>query len=424
MVMGLDREVKIGFVPPRELSFRPTGDGENSPVENFIQGMGFDSPNTFWTVYSHILLSEAERRPTPAVEGETTHTMKDSFPDPFALLNMLAHVTQYAELFTSVIVAPQMALGDLTSRIAAIANLSRGRFRFGGASGWSLDEFKGLGVGDRFDHRGKFFEEQIPILKRLLSGEVVDITIEREKIQGMGINPAANYPVPFWLGGGLGSLDDHRTIEVLERIAEWSDGYMPLGNVGPFLERRPILFEMLDKHGRDITHFGVMGRVTLARKSLGKCVDDYLAWKDAGATHILLTTFGQDRKDWQFHRDLIREFLGATRWIHSPDEGINKTFSRADGWPAPKEFSLGGDSRELMYFFLQEEIDPRFLEGRLKELGYELHSWSGQTEVRLSPYKEEAPFTITRSYLDRNDKFVMIAQQGTREDRIAVFYEK
>jgi len=284
---------KIGLVPPRELSFVPAADGSDAPLVKFMKNALVDIPMNYWAVYEHTLLTAAEVFESEPAIGETRHRIDASFPDPITLLTLLSQITHYNELFTAVMIATQIPVAKLARQAADIANLSKGRLTLGMASGWSEKESEGLGVGAQFHHRGDIFEQKIPALEMMLTGIPVNLEIAEEKIVNMGINPKANYPIRIGIGGGLGNLDNPHTLAVLERAAKFGDLWMPMGEIGPFLERKPIVEEFLTKYGRDLEKFGYMGRVTLGRKTLDECVDDLLAWIKAGVTHVTLTTAGQ-----------------------------------------------------------------------------------------------------------------------------------
>ena len=121
-------------VPSKELPLAARyEDFDISPLEYFIAELVFDWPGAFAAVYHHTVL-RSERLPHTEPKhrkGETRYKMQTPFPDPFAILNMLARSTTHTELFTAVLVSPQLQTAPLAQQIAAIANLSNGRFSVG-----------------------------------------------------------------------------------------------------------------------------------------------------------------------------------------------------------------------------------------------------------------------------------------------------
>lgn len=326
------RSPKLGLVPPaKEVSFTsPTAEKE-SDLMSIVERWP-DAPSFFLAVYHHTILAEEMRPHTAPAVGETRYKSDTSFPDPIALLSVLARAKTSNGLFTAVMVAPQLATAALAQQIAAIANLSHGRFSFGAGVGWNQSEYDALGMGHRFKNRGKFLNQQLPAIQMMLTGKTVNLEIgEDERIDRMSINPGTNYNVPFWIGG----LSD----AALERAAFYGDGWMPLGNIEPFVELKPKILKLLKKNERDPKKFGFMGRVTLGTKNVDEAVKDFLKWIDAGATHVVLTTTNADapNPDPAHHRTLISQFLTETRWIRHPEDGNfgeifgNEVFTVPDG---------------------------------------------------------------------------------------------
>ncbi len=304
---------RLGLVPPtKEVSSIPSEfHGEKKSDILRLVGRWPDAPPFFLAVYHHTTLSEEMQPSIPPRQGETRYTSITPFPDPMTLLAQFAQEKKHNELFTAVMVAPQLQTPTLAQQVAALANLSEGRFRFGVGVGWNEAEYRAVGMEDRFHRRGKILNLQIPAIEMMLTGRVVNLTIGSEKIDNMAINPHSQHEVPIWVGG--------LSVQALERAAIYGNGWMPLGDVGPFIEGKQILLRLLETNRRAVEHFGFMGRITLGTKTIEACVDDYLAWIDAGVTHIALTTTGQGNPNWEHHSDLIYQFLKATRWIRYAD---------------------------------------------------------------------------------------------------------
>ncbi len=412
---------KIGLVPPRELSFFPGLDGSDSPLESFMKSALIDAPGYYWAVYDHALLTATEVFNSLPASGESRHRIDSSFPDPIALLTLLSQITTHNELFTAIMIATQIPVAKLARQSADIANLSRGRFTLGLAPGWSEQEAEGLGVGKEFHNRGSLMEQKIPALEMMLTGIPVNLEIGKEKIHSMGINPKAYYPIKIGIGGGLGPLKNPHTLEVLKRVAKFAEMWMPMGEIDPFLERKPIIEEYLAQYGRNLEDFEYMGRVTLGRKPLDDCVDDLLAWKKAGATHVTLTTVGQGNGDWKFHNNLVRNFMKATQWIRFPEKNFAKAFSLAGGYLAPDKFSLGGPG-EFQYGYLQKEVNPRFLILRLTELGYLPEAMDGQEEIKLA-WQGETAFIRGATFRGPGGDRVGIFERHVNGREVAVFHE-
>lgn len=423
MVERVLRVPKIGVVPPRELSFLPDSRGE-IPLVEFMRGAIPDHSSFFWAVFQHILLTAGNTFSSEPYKGETRHNIESSFPDPFGLLTVLSQITSKNDLFTAVIPATQMPLGDLAQRYASISNLSNGRLWAGLAAAWSEDEHKALGYGDIFHHRGEILDQKIPALEMVLSGIPVNLHIGREHIRNMGINPGTKHRVRICIGGGLGPLDNPNTISVLRRAAMYGDMYMPMGDVGPFIERKPIILKYLEEFGRNPSDYGFMGRITLGRKPIDECVDDLLAWIKAGATHVALTTVGQMNGDWKFHQSLVSDFLAASEWIRNPNENIEKTikdFTNGYYRIAPEETITTKERGLYRYSYLKREINSRFLDLRLRQLGFDSVGLEGEPREVFLIYHEDMAFRERVRYRLGDQELIVFDRSKEREETV-LFY--
>jgi len=267
-----------------------------------------DAPPYFIAVYHHTILPTEARNHTPPREGETRYTAETPFLDPIVLLTALAQETSECQLFTTVLIAPQMQTVNLAKQAADLANISKGRLNLGLGVGWSQAEMDSLGMN--FNTRGKRLNAQIPLLELLWTGKKVTHQIDQENINGMALNPIPKHDIPIWVGG----LSD----AALERAAKYADGWMPLENAQTIIKNIPLLIQYLEIYERNLEEFKIMGRVPLGMQPLSKCVEDFLKLKEAGITHVALTTTGKQLDDWSDHRTLIIEFLKATEEFRRP----------------------------------------------------------------------------------------------------------
>jgi alkanesulfonate monooxygenase SsuD/methylene tetrahydromethanopterin reductase-like flavin-dependent oxidoreductase (luciferase family) len=143
---------------------------------------------------------------------------------------MAAGATQRIRLMTSVVIGPTRETTLLARQAATIDVLSGGRLTLGLGIGVRENDY--LATGFDFHRRGRRAEEQLPILRRLWSGENLS--------GGMGaIGPrSANTNGPELLIGGY-------VPAIVQRIAKWGDGYMAPGGGEP---------ESLLKIWRQINH--------------------------------------------------------------------------------------------------------------------------------------------------------------------------
>src|SRR5437764_7169333 len=93
------------------------------------------------------------------------------YPNYDALITLTASaaVTQRIRLMTTVLLAPLHNVGILAKQAASLDALSGGRLTLGVGVGGREDDFRAAPAS--FHERGKRFEEQLAILKRVWSGE-------------------------------------------------------------------------------------------------------------------------------------------------------------------------------------------------------------------------------------------------------------
>ena len=144
---------------------------------------------------------------------------KDSFHETFVTLGFLAAVTRTIGLSTGILIAPQRQTGVIAKQAAEVDMLSGGRLRLGIGVGWNHVEYAALGVD--WKTRGARQAEQVEVLRRLWSGELVSFTGRFHDLQDVSIvPPPVQRPIPIWFGGSSDA--------VIRRAARLGDGWMPI----------------------------------------------------------------------------------------------------------------------------------------------------------------------------------------------------
>ena len=119
---------------------------------------------------------------------------------------------------TGVVIAPQRQTALLAKQAAEIDLLTNGKFRLGLGIGWNFVEYEAL--GEDFTNRGRRFEEQIELMRRLWAEPVFDYEGRWHTITAAGINPLpVQRPIPIWIGASAE--------RALRRAAELADGFFP-----------------------------------------------------------------------------------------------------------------------------------------------------------------------------------------------------
>jgi alkanesulfonate monooxygenase SsuD/methylene tetrahydromethanopterin reductase-like flavin-dependent oxidoreductase (luciferase family) len=138
--------------------------------------------------------------------------------EPLITLAAAAAVTQRARLMTTVLLATTRNAGVLAKQAASLDALSSGRLSLGLGIGAREDDF--LVAGEPFRNRGRRFEEQLALMKRIWAGEP-----PLEGIAPVGPKPVQANGPEVLLGG--------YTPQAAERVARWANGYIAGGSSDP-----------------------------------------------------------------------------------------------------------------------------------------------------------------------------------------------
>lgn len=182
-------------------------------------------------------------------------------PDPVVGLAVAAGRTTRLKLGTSVLVLPGRNPALLASELATLDRLSDGRL---------LPAF-GLGVADPAEQqafgvergeRAAWFDEALPLIRRLWTEDDVDHTGARFSYRGLTVRPRpVQSPPDVWLGGLAPSE--------LRRVGRLGDGWLPsFCTPADVAERRKVVEEAAADAGREIDpeHWGAL--VLYARRAV------------------------------------------------------------------------------------------------------------------------------------------------------------
>ena len=164
-----------------------------------MEQLGFDS---LW-VWDHILLG-----------------VEPSFPiiESLTLLTAIAARTRTIKLGTGILVLPLRNPVVLAKQLSSMDQLSGGRLIMGMASGWYKREFDAVGVP--YEKRGKIMDENLSILKRFWTEDMVkgDYSFHRIPAGVMFPKPVQKPRPPILIGGYVD--------RVLQRAAVAGDGWL------------------------------------------------------------------------------------------------------------------------------------------------------------------------------------------------------
>lgn len=174
-------------------------------------------------------------------------------PDPLIGLAVAAGRTTKLKLGTSVQVLPGRNPIDVAKQWASLDRLSNGRalpaFGLGVADPREQQAF-GVARGDR----AKWFNEALPLIRRLWTEDTVDHDGERFHFEAVSVRPKPlQQPLDVWLGGIAPSE--------LKRIGRLADGWLPSFCTPADVERaRPVIEAAAGEAGRgfDNEHWGAL----------------------------------------------------------------------------------------------------------------------------------------------------------------------
>ena len=216
-----------------------------------------------------------------AREGWTPlYNERDPFHETLVMLGFLAAVTSRIRLSSGILIAPQRQTGLIAKQAAEVDLLSGGRLRLGIGVGWNHVEYEALGA--EWKTRGARQAEQIEVMRRLWSGELVTYKGRFHDLDSVNIVPApVQRPIPIWLGGSSEA--------VVKRAARLADGWMPI--IAPDAqaeEKLALLRGELASHGRDPAAFGIEGWLRMHDPDPQKWAAAADGWRRLGADFVML----------------------------------------------------------------------------------------------------------------------------------------
>ncbi len=265
----------------------PTTEIGNDPavIRDWAQtaeGLGYDHIVTF----DHVLGAEHAAR-KPRLSGP--YTEHDAFHEPFTLFAFLAAVTERVELVTGVLISPQRQTALIAKQAAEVEVLSKGRLRLGLGTGWNYVEYDSLGLP--YSERGPMLDEQVEVLRKLWSEELVSFEGRYHKIERASILPRPERPIPIWFGA-IAPV-------ALDRAARLGDGLLLAAapsTIEPMVHR---VRELLGKYDRDPARYPIETFVDFSHGQQ-RWESELELWKKLDGTHLSLRVM-----------DTAAKFVGA-----------------------------------------------------------------------------------------------------------------
>lgn len=261
-----------------------------------VEEAGFE----FLSAYDHVM----GHRPADPDRWQEMGPYTDEHPfhEVFVLFSHLAAITTTLEFATEVLVLPLRQTLLVAKQAAELQLLSGGRLRLGVGVGWNQEEFRAMGAS--FHDRGQRVVEQVELLRRLWSGDLVTLLGRFHDVRQGSLKPQRrDEQIPIWIGG--------RAKVVLERAAAIGDGFM----LEHSLEEAPAVIEELNRFRKDRNResipFGLAVRLHVRANDLQGAVKTARQWKELGITHLSVETMDQAISGHSQHLELAQAFMSA-----------------------------------------------------------------------------------------------------------------
>ena len=259
--------------------------------------------------YTHIRILDHVLGADPQYHPEVPrfpYTHQSYIHEPFTLMAFLSGITTTIKLVTGILILPQRQTALVAKQAAEVDVLSGGRLRLGSGIGWNPVEYEAL--GQNFHTRGRRCEEQIAVLRKLWTQELVNFEGRDHKISHAGIRPLPiQRPIPIWLGAGS-SANPIPTERVLKRIGYIADGWFPMF---PYDHPNRGVVEQVQEYarsaGRNPSEIGMEGRIRMASNGPEDWLAESKAWEEMGATHLSASTVGPQITTIDQHIDALQQ---------------------------------------------------------------------------------------------------------------------
>jgi len=228
------------------------------------------------------------------------------FHECLTTLAFMAASTTRIGLASAILILPQRQAVLVAKQAAQVDVFSGGRLRLGVGLGWNEVEFDALDMS--FHDRGKRVVEQIDVMRRLWTEDLVTYEGRWHRFADAGLNPEpVQRPIPVWVG----ALAD----PAIRRAARIGDGwYMyPRQEPDDSAQARISLFrQAAAEAGREPDALGIDATVFASQ---GAGPDEWLAvmtrWRELGVNSLTFRTAESGLACPDGHIDAMRRLMEA-----------------------------------------------------------------------------------------------------------------
>ena len=231
-----------------------------------LEERGFDY--LFVPEHTHIPVS----RKTPFPGGGDLPEQYWRAHDPFVALTAAASVTKKLKVGTGICLVIERDPITLAKECASLDYISNGRFILGIGAGWNQEEMENHGAD--YKNRWKIVREKVLAMKEIWTKDEAEFHGEF-----VDFDPIWSWPKPKQMGGPPMWMGANSKW-VFDRVAEYCDGWMPIG--GPGSGNIARLNEACEKVGRS------PGDITLALFGAPSDEDQLKGRMEQGFTEFIL----------------------------------------------------------------------------------------------------------------------------------------
>ena len=206
-----------------------------------VEARGFES--LWFPEHSHIPTS----RETPWGGNPNLGPLPEEYwrtHDQFVALAACAAATSKIRLGTGITLVAQRDPVWLAKEVASLDVISGGRFDFGVGYGWNVEEMRNHGLD--YKKRRGILREHILLMKELWTKEEASFSGKHVQFESSWAwpKPSQNPHPPVIMGGAAGP-------KTAAHVAEFCDGWMPLGGLYDFEGGLKQIHAACEKIGRD-----------------------------------------------------------------------------------------------------------------------------------------------------------------------------
>lgn len=274
------------------------------PFAKEADTLGYD----YLRLLDHVVGYVPEKHPEIA---KTPYTHKSEFLEVFTLMAHLSAITENLGFITGVLGLPQRQTALVAKQAAQVDIMCGGRLILGVGIGYNSVEFEAMGAD--FKTRASRIEEQIDVLRALWTQGHVSFEGRAHVLHDVNVNPLPiQQPIPIFMGAGR-TDNPVPPPKVLERIAKYADGFMPLFRIDDethkladdALEALATVRHLMAENGRDPATLMLELGLYPAGKSDDQVTDEIDYLRSIGVTHVH-ARFPDEGLEGQL--DFIRDF--------------------------------------------------------------------------------------------------------------------